>query len=215
MELQMDKIKQLIISGISVVVGMLLPYIFSLAGNAQLLIYIGIFLFLILLLLSVFLIQIVRQRHRVEYSVLIFALNPEGKLLTVTNDFHKRIMIPCGRLKWFQNPYDAAKQFLEEQTGICPDKYESQINRGITKKGFKKPCSAQIEFITKHEQSVNEHYAFIYYIDLQEGEIVTHGARFMTLSELDDLSSDVGLFSDILQRYRIYLNDHFVNLQCG
>ena len=64
------------------------------------------------------------------------------------------------------------------------------------------PAAAQIEFVTKHEFSVQEHYAYIYFLRTdQKGE-----DRFCNLRELKAFG-EKGLYSDLLQRYELLLRE--------
>lgn len=211
---RMDKFKQYVTAGISFVFGVLLQYVYALAGERQFLLYSVTLLLFLVFFLCIMFAQIQARLHRVKYSILVFAFDPKERLLTVYNEFHKRRMIPCGVLKPSQTPHDAVKQFLREQAGVNPDNYETQIDNEICAQEASLPYSAQIEFITKHERHVSEHYAFIYFLRLSGKEKIGNQAAFMTLKELERLPEETSLFSDLLQRYRFYLQ-HDTGRQAG
>lgn len=205
----MDKLKQLVANAISLVLGMLLPCLFGLVENSQLLIYCGMLFLLVICFAFILAIQRYKRKHKVEYSVLIFVLDLEGKLLIVDNKFHERKMIPCGRIGKFQTPLGAVEIFLKEQAGIALNQCEVAAHSIIFPGDTWRPCSAQLEFISKHERRFAAHYAFVYFLHLSKDESISNEAKFMSLKELEDLPQSIELFSDILQRYRFYLDNCF------
>jgi len=167
-----EKIKKYIVAGISMLFGAFLPYLYSYADayaeNAQMIIYaFSIILFLVGLLMVVFF-QYQERCHRVKYSVLVFCLDTQNRLLTVHNTYHHRLMIPCGIIPSHLTPNEAVSLFLEKQAGIKEGCYRNFICNDKRYVDEEKLCpnDAQIEFVTKHERHVKLHYAFIYFVQV-------------------------------------------------
>ena len=208
-----EKIKKYIVAGISMLFGAFLPYLYSYADayaqNAQMVIYaLSIVLFLVGFLM-VILFQYQERCHRVKYSVLIFCLDAQNRLLTVYNTYHHRTMIPCGVIPAHLTPNETVKLFLEKQAGIKEGSYHNFIcsEKRYVDEGRLCPNDAQIEFVTKHERHVKLHYAFIYFVQVAEEVKLLPSASFLNLAELERMPLEKGLYSDLLNRYRIFLQD--------
>ena len=196
----MERYKNYILSGISMVAGALFQYIYSLAEDKQLLLYVMSLIILLVCLGGLLFLQNQRRKKKVQYSALVFVLNKKKELLTVHNTYHNRLMIPCGILPRGMTPNEAVVHFLKEQTGLKRDDYciLDYKNKGTEYPSF----GAQIEFITQHEKNVAEHYAFIYYVKIKDEAVNEQSLfRFMGKEELMNMDAEEGLFSDILQRY--------------
>lgn len=204
----MEKLKQYMLAGVSMLVGAFLPYLYSLTENFQIFVYIVSILCLMGGLLFIVLLEYGQRCRKVKYTVLLFVLDPKGKLLTLYNAYHKRLMIPCGLYSAAWTPNDAVTRFLEKQAGLKPSDYklaEIGSHRHIDADALH-PCGAQIEFITKHEKRVKLHYSFVYCLELTKpmGELELKG-EFKSLATLRDMDPREGLFSDLLDRYKGFL----------
>ena len=208
-----EKFKQYILAGISLLVGAFLPYIYSYADlyakNAQVIIYIlSIALFVVGLLIITW-IEYQRRTHRVKYSVLIFAVDKKNRLLTIYNKYHQRIMIPCGIIPSNLTPNETVALFLKEQAGLDEGDYQN-VYFDSKKQLYKPeicPIDTQIEFVTKHEKHVKLHYAFVYYIRVNDNSKIAPNTSFVKLEQLNEMPQDKGLFSDLLARYKFMLNE--------
>lgn len=185
-----NKIKNLIIAGISMISGMLFQYLFGFLDGQEVFLCIVLLLLLLIALLLTLFMQTDIQKHKVRYAVLVFVINPQQQLLTRYSSFHKRFIIPGGIIHPSLSPNKAASDFLKKQTGIYVD--AASIC----------PTNAQIEFITKHERFVKEHYAFVYFFHLTDSGILLSGdAQFRSFNDLKELPTDKKLFNDLFIRY--------------
>jgi len=206
----MDKLKNYLTAAITMIVGAFLPYVYSYANDAQFLIY---FLSIASLCFGFFILVLIQYRertHRVKYALLLFVMDENNRLLTLYNQYHKRIMIPCGIIPSSCTPNEAVEKFLKEQVHIdvkdcknCTLLTEKQIDTNVLH-----PYDAQIEFVTKHEKHVKLHYAFIYFIQTNSSKIKEHESiAFYNLEELEKMNEKEGLFSDLLARYKSYVQE--------
>ena len=203
------KIRRYLIAAISLVIGSFLPYLYSLTDRFQIVVYGISFAFFAVGLAILFALQYHQRVHRVKYAVLVFAVDGKGRLLTVENSYHHRIMIPCGVLPKGLTPGEAATLFLKEQAGI-----DLADCRRITAHGKAEeildgpiPTDAQIEFVTKHERHVSLHYAFVYFLELKSALPQDTPGKLYSVEELESFPPESGLFSDILARYKNHLKD--------
>lgn len=208
-----EKFKQYILAGISLLVGAFLPYIYSYADlyakNAQILIYIVSIVLFAAGLLIITWIEYQRRAHHVKYSVLIFAVDSQNRLLTIHNEYHHRMMIPCGIIPNQLTPNETMLLFLKRQAGLNEEDYQN-IHFCSKKQVLKQdiyPIDTQIEFVTKHEKHVQLHYAFIYYVRVKDHSKIAPNTSFMQLEKLKKLPPEKGLFSDLLARYTFLLNE--------
>ena len=204
----MDLIKHWIIAGISLVFGIYIEYLFDLTGEKQLVLYSIILLVFIIIFSGIVYVEIQQRLHRMKYTVLIFVLDSKNNLLTVHNEYHKRTMIPCGSLWGSKTPLEAVKEYLKSQTGIDVEDCYSKTNSFILQDHDIKPYAAQLEFISKHKRNVALHYSFSFFLHLKKDLDDKKDFKFMNITELENLPEDNALFSDLLQRYRIYLNNY-------
>lgn len=206
-----DKIKHYILAGASLLIGAFLPYLYSFADvyakNAQIITYTVSIVLLIVGLLIITWIQYQQRMHRVRYAILIFALDKDKRLLTIHNEYHKRLMIPCGIIPSSLTPNEAVNSFMREQVGLSAGDFTSVcLHDGqIPDKIF--PSDAQIEFVTKHERHVKLHYAFVYALWVDNVDNLTDKASFKSIDELSKIPNDKGLFSDIFARYKFILSE--------
>ena len=206
-----DKIKHYILAGASLLIGAFLPYLYSFADvyakNAQIITYTASIVLLVSGLLIITWIQYQQRMHRVKYAILIFALDNDKRLLTIHNEYHNRLMIPCGIIPSNLTPNEAVNSFMKEQVGLNADDFTSicfhngQVPNKIC------PSDAQIEFVTKHEKHVKLHYAFVYAIRVDNTLSLTDKASFKSVDELSKMPNDKGLFSDIFTRYKFILSE--------
>ena len=203
----MEKFKQYILAGISMLAGAFLPYLYSLTENMQIVVYLVSILLLLGGLIFVLLVQLRQRSQKVRYTVLIFLLDAENRLFTLYNNYHKRLMIPCGVYSNKRTANETVVAFLEE-VGLQRKDYALATagkEAHIDPSGLH-PHDAQVEFVTAHEKKVKLHYSFIYFLELKtpKEELKLNGS-FKSLKELEAMDARNGLFSDLLDRYRNYL----------
>lgn len=205
----MERLKQHIWACMSMLLGAFLPYIYSLAEKGQAFVYIISILCLFGGLICIALLQYQQKLRTVKYTNLIFVLDADNRLLTVYNTYHKRLMIPCGVLPPALTPNKAVEVFLEKQVGLKQGEYAMPTylqNKSIDTESFY-PTNAQLEFVTKHENKTKLHYSYIYFLQITKPvEELTINANFMDLDTLQSMNPQEGLFSDILTRYKNYIN---------
>lgn len=208
-----EKFKKYILAGISLLLGAFLPYLYSYADtyaqNFQIIIYIASIILSVAGLLIITWIQYQNRAHRVKYSILVFAIDSQNRLLTTYNKHHRRLMIPCGIIPADLTPNETVYSFLKQQTGLNKDDYQNILFRS-KKRVFKQkiyPSDTQIEFVTKHEKHVKLHYAFIYFIRVKEHAEYAPHVSFMSIEELKQLPPAEGLYSDLLARYGFLLDE--------
>lgn len=203
----MEKIKHLIWGIISMLVGAFLPYIYTYAENLQTIIYLLSIAFFIVGLIIIAILQFRQRKLRVKYAVLLFVVNSKKQLLTINNKFHNRLMIPCGIIPNHLTPNQAAEIFLKKQVGLDRRLYKNKTRLPLNLKNLC-PCDSQIEFVTKHEKHAKLHYAFIYFLEIENDDIMLiDDVKFLDLKQLENMPPDKGLFSDILERYKILIQD--------
>lgn len=208
-----EKFKKYILAGISLLLGAFLPYLYSYAdtyaNNLQIVVYIASIILFVVGLLIIIWIQYQNRIHRVKYSVLIFAIDSQNRLLTTYNQYHHRRMIPCGIIPTNLTPNEAVYTFLEQQAGLYKGDYQNILFRSKKRLYEKKiyPSNTQIEFATKHEKNVKLHYAFIYFIRVGERAQYAPHVSFMNLEQLAKMSPAQGLYNDLLVRYRFLLDE--------
>ena len=200
-----DRHRHLITAAFSMLAGATLQYLYALSGSRELMLYlfstaaVGI-----LFLVEVFLVY-QRRRKSVQYSVLLFAVNSRGELLVTYNPHHRRSMVPCGNIPPNRTPGEAARIFLREQAGLEPEAYQPLFTRGGNP-----CCQAQIEFVTRHERRVREHYAFVFFYRLLEEPGAGSGARLCSLADFDAMPPELFPYRDIYQRYAQLLKEGIV-----
>lgn len=120
-------------------------------------------------------------------------------------------MIPCGIIPSTKTVHECISTFLNKQAGISLTNCKNIPF--LTQKQLVKDCiypyDAQIEFVTKHERNVKLHYAFVYFLKMNSNaEIKKENVCFYSLEELEKMPSNQQLYSDLLERYKQFLQDY-------
>lgn len=197
----LERYRRYVVTALSIVFGILIERIFSMSNDGEILLEIILLILLSGALITYYILHLIEEMKMISYSVLLFILDADDRLLVVDNRYHKRLMLPCGNVPRGVTPGESALRFLKEQTSLSPEHVRTLRGDGLDARHLV-PAAAQIEFVTKHEFSVQEHYAYIYFLRTdQKGE-----DRFCNLQELKAFG-EKGLYSDLLQRYELLLRE--------
>jgi ADP-ribose pyrophosphatase YjhB (NUDIX family) len=142
-----------------------------------------------------------------RYSVLVFALDRQKRLLLVQHPFHKRRIPPGGRLKMFELPHDAVGRLLKEEAGVTSYEFSSQFHRAegpytdfVTV--LPQPYRVQRE-LRDQRGWVKFHYAFVYVVRTDDalGAVLDYDPRWYTAAEVHAMVPPTRPFDDIVLRY--------------
>ncbi len=197
----LERYKRYVIAAISVILGILIDRIFSLTREGEIVLEVILLILLAGALITYYILHQVEELKVVSFTVLLFILDEENRLLVVDNRYHRRLMIPCGNVPRTCTPSDAVSRFLAQQAHLSLKDLVTLQGEALDEAHLT-PCNAQIEFVTKHEFSVQEHYAYIYFFRTKQPK----DNRFLSLRELQAYGEN-GLFSDLLQRYERLLKE--------
>jgi len=152
---------------------------------------------------------------------LIFLLDGQGRLATITHPHHKRVQPPGTRLKYHEGPHEAIARVIKNELGIEPNQVEVISRSKPVKIGetdiVASPFQVQIEH-NKQRLGVKAHYDFLYVCRLKNDSVKLHSElnpEWRTLKKLKEIrDTDISRapFANIISTFE-YLEHELKNGQ--
>jgi len=144
-----------------------------------------------------------------RYSVLIFALDEQSRLLLVRHPYHKRLIPPGGRLRVFELPHAAVSRVLAEEANLKTFSFHPAFHRQIegysdTVTILPQPYSVQRED-RRQRGFVRFHYAFVYVVIAQAADLGSppegYQPRWCGKEQVTNMVAPDRPFDDVVKRY--------------
>ena len=143
----LERYRRYVVTALSIVFGILIERIFSMSNDGEILLEIILLILLSGALITYYILHLIEEMKMISYSVLLFILDADDRLLVVDHRYHKRLMLPCGNVPRGVTPGESALRFLKEQTSLSLEHVRT-LRGDVLDARHLVPAAAQIEFVT-------------------------------------------------------------------
>jgi ADP-ribose pyrophosphatase YjhB (NUDIX family) len=152
----------------------------------------------------------VRALRRGRYSVLVFVLDGEQRLLLIKHPFHQVYLPPGGRLGPAEPPHAGVERVLREEAGLVQFEFDRRFHDPIVQlservEQLPRPAAIQLERRSQRTW-VSFHCAMVYICRPTREPFVPAASlelqpRWLNIEEIRALPREERPFDDVVRRY--------------